>query len=216
MTQTGIFAGRVQVPYAYGCYGYTRGGGKTWHGGSDEVGLEDTTIRMPYYTAADGTGKAISGTVVTARIVTDHSNLTWEWGWYVCVRLDAGQTPDTVNYLYFCHCQQLLVCAGQKVCSGDALAVMGNTGNAAGGYRHCHFEVRAAATGQGLDPTAYTGHPNRAGTYGSAAAAAQPEAESRLQIITIGPVSQGDADAVLAVCRQRGLDRQGLYTSRWA
>ena len=27
-----IFEGRNQIPYAYGCYGYTRGGGKTWHG----------------------------------------------------------------------------------------------------------------------------------------------------------------------------------------
>lgn len=36
--QTGIFSGRVLVPYSYGCYGYTRGGGKTWHGGIDLVG----------------------------------------------------------------------------------------------------------------------------------------------------------------------------------
>ena len=27
--QTGIFEGRVLVPYAYGCYGYTRGGAVT-------------------------------------------------------------------------------------------------------------------------------------------------------------------------------------------
>lgn len=215
MTQTGIFAGRTQVPYGYGCYGYTRGGGKVWHGGSDEVGLDNTTIRMPFYTAADGSRKAISGTVVTARQVTDHSNLTWEWGWYVCVRLDADQTPDAVNDLYFCHCAQLLVTVGTKVSSGDALAIMGNTGNAAGGYRHCHFEVRATATGRGLDPTAYTGHANSPGTYGTAQDTA-PQGETRLQTITIGPVSQGDADAILAVCRQRGLDRQGLYASQWA
>lgn len=215
MTQTGIFAGRTRVPYGYGCYGYTRGGGKTWHGGSDEVGLDDTTIRMPFYTAADGSRKTISGTVITARQVTDRSNLTWEWGWYVCVQMDACQTPDAVNYLYFCHCAELLVTVGTKVSSGDALAIMGNTGNAAGGYRHCHFEVRATATGRGLDPTAYTGHANSAGTYGTAQDAA-PQRETRLQTITIGPVSQGDADAILAVCRQRGLDRQGLYTSQWA
>ena len=102
--------------------------------------------------------------------------------------------------------------------SGDALAVMGQTGNAAGGYDHCHLEVRAAATGKGLDPTAYSGTANAPGTYGDdsadAPAAAQDPAP-RLQVITIGPVSQGDADAVLAVCRQRGLDKQGLYTSRW-
>ena len=71
MTQTGIFNGRVLVPYAYGCYGYTRGGGKTWHGGIDLVGPDDTTIRMPWYTAPDGSRKAITGKVITARIVTD-------------------------------------------------------------------------------------------------------------------------------------------------
>lgn len=49
MTQTGIFKGRVQISYAYGRYGWTRGGGKTWHGGIDLVGLDDSTIRMPYY-----------------------------------------------------------------------------------------------------------------------------------------------------------------------
>src|SRR5699024_7441060 len=58
MTRTGIFKGRVQIPYAYGRYGWTRGGGKTWHGGIDLVGLDDPTICMPYYTAADGTQKA--------------------------------------------------------------------------------------------------------------------------------------------------------------
>ena len=27
----GIFAGRTQLRYPYGRYGYTRGGGKIWH-----------------------------------------------------------------------------------------------------------------------------------------------------------------------------------------
>ena len=31
MTQTGIFKGRVLVPYAYGRFGWTRGGGKTYY-----------------------------------------------------------------------------------------------------------------------------------------------------------------------------------------
>lgn len=31
MKQTGIFNGRVLIPCSYGCYGYTRGDGKTWH-----------------------------------------------------------------------------------------------------------------------------------------------------------------------------------------
>ncbi len=196
MSQTGIFNGRVLVPYSYGCYGYTRGGGSTWHGGIDLVGADDPTIRMPYFYYANGDPKEISGTVVTARIVTDHSNLTWEWGWYVCVKLDANQTPDAVNYLYFCHCDCLMVKVGQKVKSGDALAIMGNSGNAVYNnppYKHCHLEVRATSTGRGLDPTAYAGVPNAVGTYGSADAAA----DEPMQAPTIGPMSLGDYNRIM-------------------
>nr|DAV05077.1 MAG TPA: peptidase [Caudoviricetes sp.] len=202
-----LFTGRNLVKYDYSRYGYTRGGGKTWHGGLDIGGLDDANIRMPGYN-----GKSISGTVVTARIVTDKSNKTWEWGWYVCVKLDANQTPDAVNYLYFCHCSKLLVKVGQRVKTGDVLAIVGQTGNAAGTWTHCHLEVRATATGKGLDPTAYAGIHNKAGTYGTAPTT---QTTTKLQTITIGPVSQGDADAVYAVCKQRGLTDAGLYKSVW-
>ena len=124
MQQTGIFAGRTEVRFPYARWGWTRGGGKVWHGGLDLAGLDDATIRMPYYK-----GKRITGRVTRARIVTDRRDKTWEWGYYVCVQLDRGQTPDAVNFLYFAHCASLLVKAGQRVASGDALAVMGNTGN---------------------------------------------------------------------------------------
>lgn len=202
-----LFTGRNLVKYDYSRYGYTRGGGKTWHGGLDIGGLDDAKIRMPGYN-----GKNISGTVVTARIVTDKRNKTWEWGWYVCVKLDANQTPDAVNYLYFCHCSKLLVKVGQNVKTGDVLAIVGQTGNAAGTWTHCHLEVRATATGKGLDPTAYAGIPNKAGTYGAAPA----PAAAKLQTITIGPVSQGDADAIYLLCKGRGLTDAGLYKSEWA
>lgn len=209
---TGIFKGRFRVRYNYARFGYTRGSGKTWHGGIDLEALDDETIYMPTYK-----GKSISGTVTRARIVTDKRNATWEWGYYVCVQLDANQTPDAINYLYFCHCAKLLVKAGQKVKSGDALAVMGNTGNAALAdppYKHCHFEVRATATGKGLDPTAYAGCPNEVGNYGDPPAVDKPA--NKLQMITIGPVSQGDADAIYLLSKERGLTDAGLYKSEWA
>ena len=77
-----IFQGRTRVRYGYSRWGWTRGGGKTWHGGSDEEGLDSSTILMPGYN-----GKAISGKVVTARKVDKSTgNPTWEWGWYVCVQ----------------------------------------------------------------------------------------------------------------------------------
>ena len=90
---------------------------------------------------------------------------------------------------------------------------MGETGNAEGTHPHCHFEVRATASGKGLDPTAYAAIPNKAGIYGAAPAADKPAeipansekaVTSLLQNITVGPVSSGDAAAVVAVCKEHG------------
>lgn len=182
-----LFKGRNIVKYAISRYGYTRGGGKTWHGGIDVGGLDDDKIRMPGYN-----GKSISGTVTVARIVTNKNNKTWEWGWYVCVKLDANQTPDAVNYLYFCHCKELLVKAGQRLKTGDVLAIVGQTGNAAGTWTHCHFEVRATATGKGLDPTAYAGVPNAVGTYGEKETETVSEKTAKLQRVRIAPNTLDD------------------------
>ena len=220
--QVSICLGRVQIVYRYGCYGYTRGGGSTWHGGLDLVCLDDTTIRMPYYTAKDGTRRAIKGTVVTARIVTDHTNLTWEWGYYVCVRLDDAQTPDEVNYLYFCHCSQLLVKTGDRVSSGDALAIQGQTGNAAGGYDHCHLEARATATGVGLDPTAYSGTDNAVGIYGTKPVTEpdKPEQDlatvpnskfSTLQLVSLAPLTDEQMRQADTLAEALGLSDDRRY-----
>lgn len=204
-----LFAGRNRVRYPYSRFGYTRGNGKTWHGGLDIEGLDSDIIRMPWFTR-DGETRAIRGRVLQARIVTDRTNLTWEWGYYLCVQLDAGQTPDAVNCLYFCHNAENLAPIGQTVSSGDPLARMGNTGNAALAdppFAHCHFEVRASATGRGLDPTAYAGLPNAVGTYGEAP---RPAALQRLRLENL---SNDDAWAVYTLCAQRGLVQAGLYSA---
>lgn len=39
---------------------------------------------------------------------------------------------------------------------------------------------------------------------------------NKLQVITVGPVSQGDADAIYLLCKERGLTDTGLYKSSWA
>ena len=195
-----IFAGRSRVRYPYSRYGYTRGNGKIWHGGLDVEGLDSKVILMPDYK-----GKALSGRVVRARIVTDHSNPTWEWGYYLCVQLDGAQTPDKINFLYFCHCESLRVQAGDRVKTGDVLGIMGNTGNAALAsppFAHCHLEARATATGKGLDPTAYAGVPNAVGTYGATPA---PESGAALQTYRIGPASAGDAARIRALAAELAL-----------
>ena len=51
-----LFKGRMRVPYYYSCFGYTRGNGKTWHGGQDVVGLDSDTILLlilVYFLLAD-------------------------------------------------------------------------------------------------------------------------------------------------------------------
>ncbi len=128
------------------------------------------------------------------------------------MKLDANQTPDAVNYLYFCHNAKNLAAVGQRVKTGDALAVMGNTGNAALArsppYAHCHFEVRATATGRGLNPAQYMGFENAVGTYG-AAEEEESEMEQPLSpgniTMQIGPASSGDRAALKNQAQSLGL-----------
>lgn len=193
MKQNGIFLGRTEILYNYGRYGYTRGNGKTWHGGVDVVGLDDAYVRMPYYQNDDGTLRSISATIRRARCITDYNDKTWEWGNYVGALFDANQTPDDVNYLVMAHNAKLIVKEGQHVKSGDILAVMGNTGNAAGGYKHVHLEARNTVTGRGVDPTRYSGTRNAVGVYGAAddgsteQISAQPTGKT-MQCLMIGPL----------------------------
>ena len=121
-------------------------GQKDFHSGYDLVGIGSWDV-----TAAEG------GTVVQSRMVTNKSNLTWQWGNYVCIRTDAGQ------YHYYCHLASRAVCAGQTVRAGEKLGVMGNTGYSFGA--HLHFEVRAADGKTAICPEPVLGIPNAAGTY---------------------------------------------------
>ena len=42
-----LFDGRNRIRFNYSRWGWTRCGGKTWHGGADIDGLDDSTIHMP-------------------------------------------------------------------------------------------------------------------------------------------------------------------------
>lgn len=137
------FDGRV---YLSSPFGYrTLYGASDYHKGVDLVGQDDTTVRAP-----------CDGVIGQSAIITDKSNLTWQWGNYV--RLD---TADGL-YIFMCHMSERLVTTGQKVTRGQPLGVMGNTGYSFGA--HTHFEVRNAR-GESLDPTVYLGIENQAGYY---------------------------------------------------
>lgn len=41
------------------------------------------------------------------------------------------------------------------------------------------------------------------------------ESKSKLQLIPVGPVSQGDADKIYGLCKELGLVEKNLYKSEW-
>lgn len=114
------------------------------HSGYDLVGVGSDEV-----TAVAG------GKVVQSRIITDKSNLTWQWGNYICV-----QGEDNTLY-YYCHLKSRAVAVGKIVKAGDILGVMGNTGYSFGA--HLHLEVRRG--GRAVCPEIVCGIPNKAGTY---------------------------------------------------
>ena len=116
------------------------------HGGYDLVGVGSTDVVA-----------AVGGTVATSQIITDKSNLTWQWGNYVCIKTDTGQ------YHYYCHLASRAVKKGDKVKAGDKIGVMGNTGYSFGA--HLHFEARKSDGRTTVSPETVLGIPNKTGTY---------------------------------------------------
>lgn len=161
----GITNGRIRIRYEYARFGYTRGNGTIWHGGIDIELIDDLMYFAPYY--KDST--KVRFKVIRARRVTDKSNKTWEWGYYLCLQVLNPPEGSRTRYIYLAHNAKLLVRVGDTVSSGDLIAVSGNTGNAAEAdppYVHVHFECRESSLGNGIDPTEYCGCPNEVGTYG--------------------------------------------------
>lgn len=130
----------------------TLNGSRDYHKGVDLSGTNKTLVAP------------CDGVVGSSTIITDKSNLTWQWGNYI--RID---TPDGLK-IFMCHMAQRKVKVGQKVKSGDVVGIEGNTGYSFGS--HCHFEVRK--NGESVDPTPYLGIPNEWGQYDIKAAPKEP------------------------------------------
>lgn len=130
----------------------TLNGQRDYHKGVDLSGTNKTLVAP------------CDGVIGSSTIITDKSNLTWQWGNYI--RID---TPDGLK-IFMCHMAQRKVKVGQKVKSGDVVGIEGNTGYSFGS--HCHFEVRK--NGESVDPTPYLGIPNEWGQYDIKAAPKEP------------------------------------------
>lgn len=193
-------------------YGYTRNNGKTWHGGVD-ITCPDQPIDNTNVYAVE------SGTVTQSRIVNNGvGSGTAEWGNYVTVLTTSGL------YMIYAHLASRAVLQGQQVEAGQLIGVMGNTGNAAGGYKHVHFEVRQTVSGTGINPTPYLGIENAVGIYGatggnSAAAEDAPTGNTAhagltatLPTLTVGPMSAGDLRTLQDLAAQMALGISKLTT----
>ena len=126
----------------------------------------------------------------------------------------------TLETLY-AHLSKLCVAQGQQVREGQLIGYSGNTGNCYGA--HLHFEVRWKGSRTNplnwLDADFTTASVAvKLGSYSSVTAPAQDKPATnacKLQTITIGPVSIGDAAQVYSLCNQLGLTAEGLYKSKW-
>lgn len=129
----------------------------------------------------------------------------------------------------YAHLSRYCVKLGQQVKEGDLIGYSGVTGNVFGA--HLHFEV--ILNGSRTNPLVwldgdFTTASRQVFTYRAGEhAVRQPEQAAsgaqtaqngtgKLQVITVGPVSQGDADAIYLLCKERGLTDAGLYKSEWA
>ena len=121
----------------------------------------------------------------------------------------------------YAHLSKICVAQGQQVAEGQLIGYSGNTGNCYGA--HLHFEVRWKGSRTNplnwLDNNFETAsNAVKLGSYSSVTTPAQdkPAASTgKLQTITIGPVSTGDAAQVYTLCNQLGLTAAGLYKSKW-
>lgn len=139
-----IYSGKFKVTSPFGMR--VLNGAQNNHKGIDVVGLGDKHVCA-----------VVGGKVISSTIITDKSNLTWQWGNYVCIQGDDGYK------YYYCHMKNRLVKVGDRVKAGDHIGVEGNTGYSFGA--HCHFEVRNVS-GVSVDPAPFLGITNKVGTYG--------------------------------------------------
>jgi|GEM_PF-923898 Membrane proteins related to metalloendopeptidases len=121
-----------------------------------------------------GTGKNIhaniDGEVIQSRIVTDKTNLTWQWGNYITIQ-------DSKGYQHiYAHLNTRHVGIGDIVKVGQIIGVEGNTGYSFGS--HLHYEVRTSDN-KAIDPTPFLGIPNTIGTYTVKSALMRMESEDK-------------------------------------
>ena len=106
-------------------WGQSRGGGSRAHNAIDIM----APLGTPVLAAASGTVEKIFESA--------------NGGHTIYVR-----TPDGGTVHYYAHLDSYLAAERQRVRQGDTIATVGNTGSAAGGAPHLHFEIKTMQPGE--------------------------------------------------------------------
>lgn len=183
---TALYEDDNTIAAAHGVWGYERSNGTT-HGGADVSTTGDKTEHSPVEGYVEFAGKIEKST----------GNLTWQWGWHVRIFInqkDAVKRKGT-RRMVLAHNEKNLVSTGQLVSVGQAVGVMGCSGNAAPEYNtgqgpHCHVQVDEwnGSSWVNKDPTPYIGGTNTAGVvwYGNADPSPYPRVPSPVQAFGYG------------------------------
>lgn len=177
----------------------------------------DNMYIRPVYAAEDGT--------VDQTQDWDGHTRTGMQSYGNMVRIRHADYKSKTLKTRYAHLSSYCVKYGQRVKEGEIIGYSGVTGNVFGA--HLHFEVILG--GKRTNPLVwldsnFTTASGQVFTYRAGEHAVQQAASGaqtaqngtgKMQVITVGPVSQGDADAVFAVCQSRGLTDAGLYKSEW-
>ena len=178
----------------------------------------DNMYIRPVYAAEDGT--------VDQTQDWDGHTRTGMQSYGNMVRIKHANYKNKTLQTRYAHLSSYCVKYGQRVKDGEIIGYSGVTGNVYGA--HLHFEVILGGkrtnplTWLDDDYTLATGweYQFNKGEHSVVVPEADKPAEntsqSKLQVITIGPVSQGDADAIYLLSKERGLTNAGLYKSEWA
>ena len=188
------------------------------HNGVDlRTQIGNTAVR-PVYAAEDGTVDQVQD--------WDGHTRTGMQSYGNMVRIKHVPYKSMTLQTRYAHLSSYCVKVGQKVKEGELIGYSGVTGNVFGA--HLHFEV--LLNGKRTNPLTwlddgftlatgkeYTFQPGEHSVVvPDADKPIGDTSQSKLQVITIGPVSQGDADAIYLLCKERGLTDARLYKSEWA
>lgn len=193
------------------------------HQATDWRTQNGTDYKRPVYAAEDGTVDQVQD--------WDGHTRTGMQSYGNMVRVRHAPYKGKTLQTRYAHLSSYCVKVGQKVKEGELIGYSGVTGNVFGA--HLHFEV--ILNGKRTNPLTwldsdFTTASGQVFTYRAGEHAVEKPADAtqpsgaqtaqngtgKLQVITIGPVSQGDADAIYLLCKERGLTDAWLYKSEWA